>query len=270
MIAELYPEAIESYKKVLRIQPDNDDAKHNLELALSKLPEQDQGEEPEENDQEGPQEQEQQQQQDQQDQQDEQNEQDQQQQDNEEQQDEQQEQQQNDEQQDQQQAQEQPQPQQRPQTEPITRGAGEAVTGNVRATDTSGAVAADPRVTRTSHERMVSTNVRHASFIRRALAGIALAMALMAAAVPAVHAQQQDIEVTAEVDKTELAVGEEFTLWVKIDGALNPRQPAIPNYDGIRRLGPPSRRWIRVGDGHHCISRMSIRFVATKVGKVTI
>ena len=113
---ELYPEAIESYKKVLRIQPDNDDAKHNLELALSKLPEQDQGEEPEENDQDGPQEQEQQQQQDQQDQQDEQNEQDQQQQDNEEQQDEQQ----NDEQQDQQQEQEQPPPQQRPQTEPIT------------------------------------------------------------------------------------------------------------------------------------------------------
>ena len=86
---------------------------------------------------------------------------------------------------------------------------------------------------------MVSTNVRHASFIRRALAGIALAMALMAAAVPAVHAQQQDIEVTAEVDKTELAVGEEFTLWVKIDGALNPRQPTIPNYDGIRRIAPP-------------------------------
>ena len=115
---------------------------------------------------------------------------------------------------------------------------------------------------------MVSSNVRHASFIRRALAGIALAMALMAAAVPAVHAQQQDIEVTVEVDKTELAVGEEFTLWVKIDGALNPRQPAIPNYDGIRRLGPPARRWIRVGGGTTVFAYV-YRFVATKVGKVT-
>ena len=36
--AEQYPEAIESYKEVLRIQPDNEDAKHNLELALSMLP----------------------------------------------------------------------------------------------------------------------------------------------------------------------------------------------------------------------------------------
>ena len=120
---EEYPDAIEAYKEVLRIQPDNEDAKHNLELALSKLPEQEQGEEPEENDQEGPQEQEQQQ--DQQEQQDEQNEQDQQQQDNEEQQDEQQDQQdqqQDDQQEDQgeEQEQEQPQPQQRPQTEPIT------------------------------------------------------------------------------------------------------------------------------------------------------
>ena len=119
---------------------------------------------------------------------------------------------------------------------------------------------------------MVSSNVRHASFIRRALAGIALAMALMAAAVPAVHAQQQDIEVTVEVDKTELAVGEEFTLWVKIDGALNPRQPAIPNYDGIRRIAPPGiqrETWIRNGMSGSTFT-YRYRFVATQVGKVTI
>ena len=119
---------------------------------------------------------------------------------------------------------------------------------------------------------MVSTNVRHASFIRRALAGIALAMALMAAAVPAVHAQQQDVEVTVEVDKTELAVGEEFTLWVKIDGALNPRQPAIPKYDGIRRIAPPGiqrETWIRNGMSGSTFT-YRYRFVATQVGKVTI
>ena len=119
---EAYPDAIEAYKEVLRIQPENEDAKHNLELAMSMLPqeeEQEQGEEPDEN-QEGPQEQEQEQQQDQQqDQQDEQNEQDQQEQENEEQQDEQQDQQQNNEQEDQQQEQQQQQ-QQPTQTEPIT------------------------------------------------------------------------------------------------------------------------------------------------------
>ena len=117
--AEQYPEAIESYKEVLRIQPDNEDAKHNLELALSKLQQDDQqqqGDEPDQNQEPGPQEQEQDQQQDQQD---EQNEQDQQEQENEEQQDDQQDQQQNNEQDDQQQEQEQQQ-QQPTQTEPIT------------------------------------------------------------------------------------------------------------------------------------------------------
>ena len=111
--------------------------------------------------------------------------------------------------------------------------------------------------------------MRYPLDIRRVLAGIALAVALIAAVMPAVHAQQQDIDVTAEVDKTELAVGEEFTLWIKIDGALNPRQPAIPNYDGIRRLGPPSIQWVRDGTGTTVFAYV-YRFEATKVGKVTI
>ena len=109
----------------------------------------------------------------------------------------------------------------------------------------------------------------HTLTIRRVLAGIALAVTLFVAVMPAVHAQQQDIDVTAEVDKTELAVGEEFTLWIKIDGALNPRQPAIPNYDGIRRLGPPSIQWVRDGTGTTVFAYV-YRFEATKVGKVTI
>ena len=109
----------------------------------------------------------------------------------------------------------------------------------------------------------------HTLTIRRVLAGIALAVTLIVAVMPAVHAQQQDIDVTAEVDKTELAVGEEFTLWIKIDGALNPRQPAIPNYDGIRRLGPPSIQWVRDGTGTTVFAYV-YRFEATKVGKVTI
>ena len=109
----------------------------------------------------------------------------------------------------------------------------------------------------------------HTLTIRRVLAGIALTVTLIVAVMPAVHAQQQDIDVTAEVDKTELAVGEEFTLWIKIDGALNPRQPAIPNYDGIRRLGPPSIQWVRDGTGTTVFAYV-YRFEATKVGKVTI
>ena len=109
----------------------------------------------------------------------------------------------------------------------------------------------------------------HTLTIRRALAGIVLAATLFVAVMPAVHAQQQDIDVTAEVDKTELAVGEEFTLWIKINGALNPRQPAIPNYDGIRRLGPPSTQWVRDGTGTTVFAYV-YRFEATKVGKVTI
>lgn len=94
----------------------------------------------------------------------------------------------------------------------------------------------------------------------------------MAAAIPAVHAQQQDIDVTAEVDKTELAVGEELTLWVKITGSLNPQQPEMPNYDGLRRIAPPgiqSETWIRNGMSGSTVT-YRYRFVATKVGKVTI
>ena len=47
-----YRQAVEAYKEVLRMDPDDEDAKHNLELALNQLPppedEQDQQEEAEE------------------------------------------------------------------------------------------------------------------------------------------------------------------------------------------------------------------------------
>ena len=42
---EQYPEAVEAYEEVLRMNPDDEDAKHNLELALSRMPPQDQQEE---------------------------------------------------------------------------------------------------------------------------------------------------------------------------------------------------------------------------------
>ena len=97
-------------------------------------------------------------------------------------------------------------------------------------------------------------------------------MALMAVAVPAVHAQQRDIDVSAEVNKNELAVGEDLTLRVRIDGSLNPQQPTIPEFDGLRQMGPPSSQrqtWIRGGTSGSTFSYL-YQFVATKVGTVTI
>ena len=94
----------------------------------------------------------------------------------------------------------------------------------------------------------------------------------MAVAIPAVHAQQRDIDVTAEVNKNELAVGEDLTLRVRIDGSLNPQQPTIPEFDGLRQMGPPSiqrQTWIRQGMSGSTFSYL-YQFVATKVGTVTI
>ena len=67
-----YPEAVEAYEEVLRMNPDNRDAKHNLELALSRMSptpqqdeQQDQEEEQEEQDEENEEQQSQEQQQEQ-------------------------------------------------------------------------------------------------------------------------------------------------------------------------------------------------------------
>ena len=119
---------------------------------------------------------------------------------------------------------------------------------------------------------MVNINVRHSRTIRTALAGVVLAVVLISMATSLAYAQQQqDIEVDAEVDKSELAVGEEFTLKVNVNGSLNPQPPSIPQYDGIRRLGPPSiqrQTWVRNGVGGSTVS-FFYQFRATKVGKVT-
>ena len=68
---ELYPDAVDAYKEVLRMNPDDQDAKHNLELALLRNPpedEQQQEEQEEEQDQEEQEEQEQEQEEEEQDQ----------------------------------------------------------------------------------------------------------------------------------------------------------------------------------------------------------
>ena len=97
-------------------------------------------------------------------------------------------------------------------------------------------------------------------------------MALMAVAIPAVHAQQRDIDVSAEVNKNELAVGEDLTLRVRINGSLNPQQPTLPEFDGLRQMGPPSiqrQTWIRGGTSGSTFSYL-YQLVATEVGTVTI
>ena len=47
---EQYPQAVEAYKEVLRMNPDDRDAKHNLELALSRIPPEDQQQQDEQQD----------------------------------------------------------------------------------------------------------------------------------------------------------------------------------------------------------------------------
>ena len=49
---EQYPQAIEAYEEVLRMDPDDRDAKHNLELALSRIPPEDQQEQDEQEEEE--------------------------------------------------------------------------------------------------------------------------------------------------------------------------------------------------------------------------
>ena len=47
---EQYPEAVEAYKEVLRMNPDDEDAKHNLELALLRIPPEDEQQQEEQQD----------------------------------------------------------------------------------------------------------------------------------------------------------------------------------------------------------------------------
>ena len=47
---EQYPEAVEAYKEVLRMNPDDEDAKHNLELALLQIPPEDEQQQEEQQD----------------------------------------------------------------------------------------------------------------------------------------------------------------------------------------------------------------------------
>ena len=63
-----YAQAVEAYKEVLRMDPHDQDAKHNLELALSRTPPQDQQQQEEQQDEQQEQEEEQDEQEDEQDQ----------------------------------------------------------------------------------------------------------------------------------------------------------------------------------------------------------
>lgn len=110
------------------------------------------------------------------------------------------------------------------------------------------------------------------------------AMGVAAAAVVAiavaggsgVHAQQpppQETEVVADVDRTELAVGERLILTVTVTGGpLNPRQPELHGFTGLRRAGPPSTRFFRrtVNGAITAEASFHYPFVATREGTVTI
>jgi MYXO-CTERM domain-containing protein len=96
-------------------------------------------------------------------------------------------------------------------------------------------------------------------------------VATMVLLSPIAHAQSTT-EVTAEVDKTELAVGEILNLAVTIVGPPNPREPDLPDVDGLELTAPPSTfRETSIRNGT-IRSRVSYhyRLVATKEGKVTV
>lgn len=108
--------------------------------------------------------------------------------------------------------------------------------------------------------------------------GVAAAavVAIAVAGGPGAHAQQpppQETEVVADVDRTELAVGERLILTVTVTGGpLNPRQPELRGFAGLRRAGPPSTRLLTRTVNGAITSEASFRypFVATREGTVTI
>ena len=106
--------------------------------------------------------------------------------------------------------------------------------------------------------------------------GAAAVVAVVVAVGSGAHAQQpptQEPEVVADVDRTELAVGERLVLTVTVTGGpLNPRQPELRGFGGLRRAGLPSiRRFSRRVNGA-ISSEVTFRypFVATREGTVTI
>ena len=110
--------------------------------------------------------------------------------------------------------------------------------------------------------------------VMAAMGAAAVAVAAIAVAGGSgVHAQQpppQEAEVVADVDRTELAVGERLTLTVTVTGGpLNPRQPEIRGIGGLRRTGPPSTRFFRRTINGAATS-FHYPFVATREGTVTI
>ena len=116
--------------------------------------------------------------------------------------------------------------------------------------------------------------------MRRALcvmaAGFVCATVVAVAGGSGAHAQQppaQEPEVVAEVDRTEVAVGERLNLTVTVTGGpLNPRQPELRGFDGLRLTGQPSMFRQSTFTNGSLTTLVSFRypFVATRVGTMTI
>jgi len=106
--------------------------------------------------------------------------------------------------------------------------------------------------------------------------GAAAVVAVVVAGGSGAHAQQpptQEPEVVADVDRTELAVGERLVLTVTVTGGpLNPRQPELRGVGGLRPAGPPSTRLFTRTLNGAISSEVTFRypFVATREGTVTI
>lgn len=111
----------------------------------------------------------------------------------------------------------------------------------------------------------------------RALCAAAAAVAVVAVAgASGAHAQQppiQEPEVVAEVDRTDVAVGERLNVTVTVTGGpLNPRPPELPDIDGLRVAGQPSmlRRSTLTNGSLTTLISFRYVFVATREGTITI
>lgn len=112
--------------------------------------------------------------------------------------------------------------------------------------------------------------------VARALCAATAVAVVAVAGGSGAHAQQppaQEPEVGAEVDRSEVAVGERLNLTVTVTGGpLNPRLPELPDITGLRLAGQPSMFRQSTLTNGSLTTLVSFRypFVATREGTITI
>ena len=103
---------------------------------------------------------------------------------------------------------------------------------------------------------------------------LAIVASLAAAGVLALWAAPVDAQsppVTAEVDRSSLALGETLTLTVSVNGSFNASQPSLPSLDGLVLVGRGSMTQLSTINGKVSGTvAHEFTFRATEVGSITI